>query len=115
MDITAIGIFLGLTACVSYALLRALRQRTFEVSATILAFLAGFAVPGGMSLIAAGVQGEPAALPTSWREYVAVAGIVAIGLAVQFLVQSFRAVWARKAAPDTSPSEVGESAGGTAA
>jgi hypothetical protein len=37
-------------------------------------------------------------LPSNWREYVTVAGIAAIGLSAQYLVQSFRNVWPKSAA-----------------
>lgn len=99
MDTTAFGILVGLTACILYALIRAVRQRSFDIGTTILCFLAGFSLPGGTALIAAGVRGVPSSLPSSWREYVAVAGIAAIGLGIHFLIQACRAVWPKPALP----------------
>jgi len=103
MDATTIGIALGLFAAAAYALIRALRQSSFDIAAILLVFLAGFSVPGGGQLIRAALSGDPSALPSSWREYVAVAGIAAIGLSLHFLVKSFRNIWAKKAT--VAPSE----------
>lgn len=97
MDTTAIGILFGIAASALHTIVRAIRQRTFSVSTATLVFLASFALPGCADLIHAGIQGQATELPRSWREYVAVAGIVAIGLAVQFIVQSYREAWSHKA------------------
>lgn len=104
MDATTIGIALGLVATAAYSIVRAVRQKTFDLGSTLLVFLAGFSVPAGASLIAAAVSCNPATLPTSWREYVVVAGIAVIGLALQYLVQSFRAAWAKRATVEEPPS-----------
>ncbi len=97
MDVTGWGIALGLLCCVAYTSVRTFRQKTFDVGATLLAFLAGFSVPGGGALIAAGFRGNPMNLPSSWREYVAAAGVAAIGLGLHYLSQAFRSVWPRQA------------------
>jgi hypothetical protein len=97
MDITSLGIVLGLAASALYTLIRAIRQRSFDIGVTILCFLAGFSFPPGGALIAAGLRGEVSALPGSWREYVAVAGVAGIGLASQYLIVSCRGVWAKPA------------------
>ena len=97
MDITATGIAGGILATVVYTLIRALRQRSFEIGSTILMFLAGFSIPGGSKLIYSAWSGNQNALPSSWREHVAVAGIAGIGLAAHFLIQSFRNVWPKPA------------------
>jgi hypothetical protein len=97
MDTTALGIGLGLLACTAYTLVRAVRQRTFDLGATLLSFLAGFSVPGGTALIIAAFRGDPATLPSSWREYVAAAGVAAILLGLHYLAQAFRLVWPPRA------------------
>jgi hypothetical protein len=51
MDTTATGIALGLICAAAYTLIRAVRQKSFEIGATILVFLAGFAIPGGVGTI----------------------------------------------------------------
>lgn len=97
MDATAIGISGGLACAVAYTVIRAIRQTSFDIGTVLLVFLAGFAIPGGGQLIRAALAGDPDALPQSWREYVAVAGIAAIGLSLHYLVQSHRNAWARRA------------------
>ena len=89
VDTTAIGIVAGLVVTVAYSLTRALRQKSFDIGATMLMFLAGFAVPGGAHLISAALLGNPNTLPNTWREYVAVAGIAAIGLSLHKFFKSF--------------------------
>jgi hypothetical protein len=72
-------------------------------------FLAGFAVPGGAHLIIAALSGNPSTLPSNWREYVAVAGIAAIGLSLHQIVKSLRNVWPKRATishTDEQPNEV---------
>lgn len=93
MDSTAIGIGLGLLASIGYALLRAYARLPFDLGQTILVFLSCFALPGGIGLINAGFVGKATELPSSWREHVSVAGIVAIGLAVHYVVTAFRNCW----------------------
>lgn len=105
MDATAFGILLGLGACSLYSLIRIVRQKSFDIrdiGTTMLCFLAGFTLPAGATLISAGVRGTPSSLPSSWREYVAVAGVAAIGLAIQYLIEACRAVWP-KPASDSIP------------
>jgi hypothetical protein len=97
MDITATGIAGGILATAAYTLIRVIRQRSFEIGSTILMFLAGFSIPSGAKLIYSAWSGNQNALPSSWREHVAVAGIAVIGLAAHFLIQSFRNVWPKRA------------------
>lgn len=106
MDATALGIAVGLVAAAAYTAVRALRQSSFDIGTVLLTFLGGFSIPGGTELIHAAIVGNAQALPESWREYVAVAGIAAIGLSVHYLVQSLRNVWQRPvtATPATNPS-----------
>ena len=86
MDSTAIGIASGLALAAIYAGMLLYHKKAFDLPHTILVFLAGFSVPGGIGLIIAGFSGSPANLPSSWREHVVVAGIVAIGLAAQYII-----------------------------
>jgi hypothetical protein len=102
MDATAIGIGLGLLMSLAYALLRVWAKLTFELGQTVLVFLSAFSVPGGVALINAGFVGKAAELPSSWREYVSVAGIVAIGLALHYVVTAFRGSWLTRTRPSAS-------------
>jgi drug/metabolite transporter (DMT)-like permease len=90
MDTTTIGIGAGVVAAVAYACIGAIYKKTFELNHTVLIFLAAFSVPGGVGLIVAGFNGSPTELPSSWREHVVVAGIVAIGLALHYVFEAFR-------------------------
>lgn len=96
MDITAIGIAIGLLVSGGYATLRAWAKLPFELGHTVLVFLSAFSVPGGVSLILAGILGKATELPSSWREHVSVAGIVAIGLAIRYIASAFRGSWATR-------------------
>lgn len=90
MDTTAIGIAAGVSVSVAYAGITAYLKKTLEISHTVLIFLAAFSVPGGVALIVSGFIGNPQDLPSSWREHVVVAGIVAIGLAIDYVVREFK-------------------------
>ncbi len=105
LDSTTIGIVTGLLITCGYCLIRALRQKSFDIRATMLIFLAGFAIPGGAHLITAALSGDPSTLPNQWREYVVVAGIAAIGLSVQEIVKSFRNAWPKRATMPTAAKE----------
>jgi hypothetical protein len=99
VDATAIGIAIGISATLCYALARGFRQgfSPLDLVKPVLIFLPGFSLPGSALLIAAALSGNQAKLPSSWREHIAVAGIVAISLSAQFLIQSFRDAWSMSA------------------
>lgn len=97
MDITYCSIILGITLCTAYALVRGIRQRSFDLNMISVVFLSSFGLLTGGSLIQAGLSGKPENLPVYWRQYVAVGGIVAIGIAVQFLITAFRNAWPKPA------------------
>jgi len=107
MDTTTIGIALGVSLSVLYAAFRAISKQPFDLNHTVLVFLSAFSVPGGVAIIAAGFVGSADNLPTSWREHVTVAGIVAIGLAVRYVCSAFHEIWQLKIRPadNGSPSE----------
>ena len=92
MDTTAVGIVLGLGSSAAYIALRVWRGRKFSPGGVFVVSAAGFSIPAGAQLIIAGLSGNPEALPNNWREYVAAAGVVAIGLSLQYLVNVFRSV-----------------------
>jgi len=86
MDTTTIGIAAGLICTAVYVSLHLYFKKTFDLPHTVLVFLAAFSMPGGVGLIMAGYYGSASNLPSSWREHVVVAGIVALGLAGQYVV-----------------------------
>lgn len=110
MDTTAIGIAAGLLITVAYTLIRVLRQKSFDIGTTMLVFLGGFAIPGGTHLIRAALSGNPNTLPTAWREYVAVAGIAAIGLSANFIFKEFRNAWPKQETATPTSEHQGEAA-----
>jgi hypothetical protein len=93
MDTTALGIVLGLGIGSIYTIVRGLRHRSIDPFTTGLSFLAGFAIPPAGALIKAGMYGQIDSLPTNWREYISFAGVVAIGISCQYLIQVFRATF----------------------
>lgn len=109
MDATTIGIALGTIISALYAAIRAYARQSFELNHTVLIFLATFSVPGGVALIAAGFIGDASSLPSSWREHVTVAGIVAIGLAVHYIFTVFRDCWLEHQKSVAQPSTTAES------
>jgi hypothetical protein len=91
MDNTALGIIAGLSFTAAYEGLRLYKRRPFDLSVTGLIFLASVTLPGGWQMIKAAVLGDLASVPTStWREYVAAAGVIAIGMCVSYIGKSFR-------------------------
>ena len=98
IDLSATGIAIGVVGALVYTALCTLRRKSFDVGQTILVFLALFSLPSGVALIRAGILGESAALPGTWREHVAVAGIAIIGLALQHIVAVFRSAFIRTVA-----------------
>ncbi len=93
MDATSFGVLLGVLVTALCALVRAWRRRSFDIGSTVLTFLAVFGILAGVELIRATFLGDRSALPTSWREYVTVAGVTAIGLSLQYLVKAVREAW----------------------
>jgi drug/metabolite transporter (DMT)-like permease len=111
LDTTAVGIALGVVVVVLYTTAKVWRQKSFDLTdlpVILVVFLAVFSVPGGVVLIAAGVSGRPEDLPTSWRQYVALAGIVTMGFALRYLWQAVQSVWPGKATPATEVKEPNE-------
>lgn len=109
MDATTVGIALGIIMSALYAAIRAYARQPFELNHTVLIFLATFSVPGGVALIAAGFIGNANSLPSSWREHVTVAGIVAIGLAVHYIFTAFQDCWLTHQKSEEQPSTAAES------
>ncbi len=103
-DITAVGIASGVTLCVVHSGWSVWRGRKLVVGTLWTVIAAGLAIPVGAQLIIAGFSGNPTDLPPNWREYVAAAGAVAIGLALNYLLRAFRALSTREA-PAATPDQ----------
>ena len=88
-DSTAIAIIAALIGTVGFLLLEFYRRKEVDVANCVVIFLAFYAVFGGFDLIAAAVDGDPDNLPKTWREYLGVSGVVAIGLSLQHIIKTW--------------------------
>ena len=118
MDATSFGIILGAVAGVIFAVKHAVKRASFDAGVTFLVFLAGFSIPVGIELIVAGFRGDLLALPSSWREYISVAGIISIGFGADYLIKACFSGWVRESttgpvaiSEETVPEETVEVAG----
>lgn len=90
MDLTALGIITGVLGAGIYTAIGVIRRKPLNIIKSVVVFLAFFGIPIGASLIFAAISGDRDALPVSWREYTAVAGIVAICLALQYILEVYK-------------------------
>lgn len=109
MDATALGIVLGLTICCIYCGIRLWRRRPLDVGEIFVVSVAGFAIPTGAGLIWAALSGNPGELPQTWRVYNAAAGVVTIGLSLQYLINVVRGLFAAPARPAPTTDKGAES------
>lgn len=91
-DITSLGISLGIVGSVAFGILEFRRKHQFDIGNVALVFLAIFAILAGIELIIAAFAGDPNNLPSAWREYLAVAGMIGIWLSLNFVVQALKKV-----------------------
>jgi len=99
IDTTALGITLGIVVSFIFGLLEFRHRQQIDIGNVTLVFLAIFAILAGIELIVAALQGDPNNLPSAWREYLAVAGMVGIGLSLNFVVQTAKKVMNPTQAP----------------
>lgn len=91
-DPTALGISLSIVGCILFACLEFYKNKDLEIGNIALVFLAIFAISAGAELIYAALKGDPNNLPSSWREYLGVAGMVGIGLSLNFVISAVKKV-----------------------
>lgn len=92
LDPTAVGIAIGGVLCAVYACASLWRKKDVNLGSLWAIVASGLSIPVGSSLIRAGLSGKSDHLPSSWREYVATAGILAIGVGFRYLLRAFAAV-----------------------
>ncbi|MFY0678400.1 MAG: hypothetical protein JXR18_14075 [Neptuniibacter sp.] len=92
-DSTALGITISIFGCIAFALLEFIKKKDFDISNIALIFLAIFAISSGVELINAALIGDPNNLPSSWREYIGVAGMVGIGLSLNYVITAVKKVF----------------------
>ena len=96
-DITGIGIIAGIAGSSIYASIELIRHKDLEVINSAVVCLTIFAMVAGGNLISVAMDGNPQDLPTSWREYITVAGVVGIGLSIQQIINVIKKLFSPKA------------------
>ncbi|ELV8725705.1 hypothetical protein KW460_10095 [Vibrio fluvialis] len=96
VDITGIGIIAGIAGAGIYALIELIRHKDLEVINSAVVCLTIFAMVAGGNLIAVAMAGDPQDLPTTWREYITVAGVVGIGLSIQQIINVIKKLFSPK-------------------
>lgn len=91
-DGTAFGILISVIFSISFAALEFYKRKDFKVNNVALVFLAVYAISSGVELILAALHGDPNNLPSSWREYIGVAGMIGIGLSLNFVINAIKDV-----------------------
>ncbi|MEZ8696692.1 hypothetical protein [Vibrio lentus] len=91
-DGTAFGILVSVCFSIAFACLEFYKRGDFKVNNVALVFLAVYAISSGCELIFAALHGDPNNLPSSWREYISVAGMVGIGLSLNYVINAVKEV-----------------------
>ncbi|WP_421333206.1 hypothetical protein [Aeromonas sp. 603607] len=100
-DGTAFGILVSVCFSFAFACLEFYKRRDFKVNNVALVFLAVYAISSGGELILAALHGDPNNLPSSWREYIGVAGMVGIGLSLNYVINAVKEVLASRPASNS--------------
>nr|VFK53003.1 MAG: hypothetical protein BECKTUN1418D_GA0071000_101713 [Candidatus Kentron sp. TUN]VFK55263.1 MAG: hypothetical protein BECKTUN1418F_GA0071002_106615 [Candidatus Kentron sp. TUN]VFK55434.1 MAG: hypothetical protein BECKTUN1418E_GA0071001_102920 [Candidatus Kentron sp. TUN] len=90
LDSTTIKIIAVLVSVGIFIAIEFTRRKEINVINIITISAAVFSLFPGYQLIAAALEGDTNNLPEMWREYLAVAGVVIIGLSLQFIIKTFR-------------------------
>lgn len=104
-DITGIGIIAGIAGAAIYAVIELFRYKDLEVINSAVVCLTIFAMIAGGNLISVAMNGDIENLPTTWREYITVAGVVGIGLSIQQIINVIKKLFAPKASAAKPVSE----------
>ena len=86
LDTTAVAIIVAVAVTGVHVLVGIYRKITFEPTPLILTFLAVMAIFAGIESLTVAIQGNPEELPIHWREYLALSGVICIGLAAQHFI-----------------------------
>jgi len=95
VNVTTIAIGLGLAAALPHTAIR-LHQGAFNAGAAVTVFLSGTAIPLAIHSIYAAVQQDKAELPANWPAYLALAGVVMLGVSADKLQAAYRDLFGRK-------------------
>ena len=91
MDRTGLAIILGAVGAAAYSAI-AVRSGRFSLSKLATVVTALYVIPLGMQLVMVAYGGRVDELPERWREFVALAGIIGIGLAAKAIFGAFLGV-----------------------
>lgn len=89
MDLTGWSIALGILGAGPLALLKLYRHEHPDLAGTVTLFLGVFSLPLASACIRAAIVGDPKELPSSWRELLAVAGVVTIAMTLWVLKKAY--------------------------
>nr|VFK39759.1 MAG: hypothetical protein BECKTC1821E_GA0114239_100540 [Candidatus Kentron sp. TC] len=92
-DSIALGIALGVVGSLAFWLLEFFHRRhEHDVRKIATVFLSAFGIVAGIDSIIVAFQGNPGNLPSAWRQYLAFAGVIAVYLSLNFIVQSVKEI-----------------------
>lgn len=89
MDLTGWSIAFGLLGAAPMAIMKLLRHERPDLAGTVTLFLGVFSLPLAIACIRAAIVGDPKELPSSWRELLAVAGIVTVAMTLWVLKKAY--------------------------
>ncbi len=98
IDIDIAGKFIVISAiCTAlYIAIEFICHKDLDPINSIVVFLTMLTLLTGGNLIVVAIKGDPENLPTYWREYLGVAGIVGIVLSLQHLIFVFKKILSPK-------------------
>nr|VFK18227.1 MAG: hypothetical protein BECKLFY1418C_GA0070996_104011 [Candidatus Kentron sp. LFY] len=91
-DPIAVGIIVALIGFIIFIVVEIVHKKDIDVRNSAVIFSAIYAVFQGYQLIVTAVVGDPNNLPKAWRGYLGLAGVVVIGLSLQYILKTFRKV-----------------------
>lgn len=89
LDIITVGLIISVIGSIVFASLELYRHRQLDLVKIGAVFLAVYAIVPSIELIIAGIEGKTEALPSHWREYLTIAGVIGFLSSVNFLFRKF--------------------------
>jgi hypothetical protein len=93
MNSTALGIVCSTLVCVLHSFIRLWRGKPLNIRLIFVLFGGVFVIPAGAEMIRAAYTGNFGDLPNSWPQYVGAAGVIAVGLPVEYLLKTLGEAW----------------------
>lgn len=100
LDSTAVMIASASATTLAYLAIHRAKRGPFDRTSAfagggIAVFLATLAIPAGAELLIAAVRGDPTQLPSNWHTYLALASVIAVGIASDKVISVFKALLAK--------------------